>query len=244
MRIDAPFRVVGQIIADACFRPRSLSRFIAFYANLRSWSYPAGKLPSVSIFDLVPGAAHQPVRLQNMFEVPVLNVTPERHSKRETASTTLRDAYCLALLARSINAKSFLEIGTSFGETALLFALNSPDDASVTTLDIQTDNPAVGIKFRDTPVASKIRLLLMSSDEFGRTNEGRTYDMIFVDGDHSYAGVLHDSLLAFRFLRPGGMVCWHDYTFRFRYEVVRALDELRSKGYDIRHVMYSNLCFL
>lgn len=40
---------------------------------------------------------------------------------------------------------------------------------------------------------------------------GAMYDMIFLDGDHSYEGCRAD-IVAFRsLLKPGGMLCGHDY---------------------------------
>ncbi len=38
-----------------------------------------------------------------------------------------------------------------------------------------------------------------------------SYDLIYVDGDHSAEGVRADTLEAFRLLRPGGLLLWDDY---------------------------------
>ncbi|MFO0967978.1 MAG: class I SAM-dependent methyltransferase [Gemmataceae bacterium] len=40
---------------------------------------------------------------------------------------------------------------------------------------------------------------------------GRGVDMVFVDADHSHAAVLEDIALAQALLRPGGLLCGHDY---------------------------------
>ena len=39
---------------------------------------------------------------------------------------------------------------------------------------------------------------------------GGPVDMVFIDGDHSYAGVLCDWLLYHKMVRPGGIVAFHD----------------------------------
>jgi SAM-dependent methyltransferase len=37
-------------------------------------------------------------------------------------------------------------------------------------------------------------------------------DFIYIDADHSYAGVTADLAQAWRLVRPGGFICGHDYT--------------------------------
>lgn len=56
--------------------------------------------------------------------------------------------------------------------------------------------------------------------------------------------VLEHSLAAKSLLRPGEIICWHDYSFRFRHDVVAALDYLylhNSENWDIKKLLYSNL---
>jgi len=36
------------------------------------------------------------------------------------------------------------------------------------------------------------------------------FDMIFIDGDHTYQGVKQDTELCLQLLAPGGALCWHD----------------------------------
>lgn len=43
----------------------------------------------------------------------------------------------------------------------------------------------------------------------------RSVDMLFIDGDHSYEGVTRDIVLYSPFVRPGGLICGHDYNSRF-----------------------------
>ncbi len=43
------------------------------------------------------------------------------------------------------------------------------------------------------------------------TMEAESFDLIYVDGDHSTAGVRADSLEAYRLLKPGGLLLWDDY---------------------------------
>jgi hypothetical protein len=36
------------------------------------------------------------------------------------------------------------------------------------------------------------------------------YDFIYIDGDHTAAGVITDSVLAYQHLKPGGIIAWDD----------------------------------
>ena len=38
-----------------------------------------------------------------------------------------------------------------------------------------------------------------------------TFDFIYIDGDHTAEGVLRDALLAWRLLKPGGIIAFDDY---------------------------------
>lgn len=40
------------------------------------------------------------------------------------------------------------------------------------------------------------------------------YDFIYIDGDHSTVGTLEDAVLAYRLLKPMGMICFDDYTWQ------------------------------
>ena len=39
------------------------------------------------------------------------------------------------------------------------------------------------------------------------------YDFIYVDGDHTAAGVLDDAVLSWQYLKPGGIMAFDDYTW-------------------------------
>ena len=242
MKLAAPCLFLRDLILDCVRRPKAVKDAFAHYANTRSFSYSVGGLPAVSIFDVVADAAKIPVVMQGIFEVPLF---PREHSAaadRETASTSLRDSYYLALLVKHLDARNLIEVGTSFGESALLFAMNTSESARIVTLDIQRDNPTVGSRFRGTAYEHKIQESRCSLAELKTKLSPGTFDFAFIDGDHSYLGVLDDSRTAITLLRPGGMICWHDYSFRFRDDVVRALDHLRlEEDWDIRKVLYANL---
>jgi hypothetical protein len=53
-------------------------------------------------------------------------------------------------------------------------------------------------------------------------------DFIFIDGDHSYGSVKHDINKAVSLIKPGGVICGHDYHWR---GVKEAVDEMFLKEY-------------
>jgi predicted O-methyltransferase YrrM len=69
-------------------------------------------------------------------------------------------------------------------------------------------------------------------------------DVAFVDGDHSYKVVVHDSNLARRIVRPGGIIIWHDVVNPVTPDVKRALEEFRERGWPIKQVDQTWLAFM
>ena len=55
-----------------------------------------------------------------------------------------------------------------------------------------------------------------------------TIDMIFIDGDHSYRSVLNDITAWERAVKPGGLICGHDYNIHPGVKL--AVDECFSFG--------------
>lgn len=67
--------------------------------------------PFVSIFDVVANAAVIPVVMLGIFEVPLFPQKFLGAADRETASTSLRDSYYLALLVKHLDARNLIEVG-------------------------------------------------------------------------------------------------------------------------------------
>lgn len=76
-------------------------------------------------------------------------------------------------------------------------------------------------------------VLIEDTKEAHRNFEDGSLDLVFIDADHSYAGVKADILNWLPKVRVGGMICGHDYSDEFS-GVVMAVDELlgRVEKYD------------
>ena len=119
------------------------------------------------------------------------------------------EAAFLFRLARKLPAAQILEIGRYYGGSAFLFAVASDDQSMVTSIDIAPQNDQLlQIALQKSGLAHKVRLLVGAS----RDGETRTdfYDLIFVDGDHSYKGVGWDYEHWRKAVKPGGYLAFHN----------------------------------
>jgi predicted O-methyltransferase YrrM len=185
---------------------------------------------SGDIFDRIPELRENPPRI-------ILQPLPG-----EGIETPVDELAYLALLTAALRPKMVFEFGTFRGRTALHFALNSPPDCRVFTLDLPPDersevlarvNPAdaaiiraseTGKDCRDSDVSHKIEQLYGDSTRFDFRPFYGQVDLAFVDGGHDYEVARSDSRNAVAMTRPGGLVVWHDFgNYGAYYDVVRAV---------------------
>ena len=175
-----------------------------------------------------------------------------------------KDLLYLALLVRVLSPSTILEIGTLRGYTALLFALNTPPDTIVYSLDLPPDDscsPSLPTTVIDDahvvaharsaeylyhahPAGNKVRQLYGDSAQFDFRPYHEKVDLFFVDGAHSYEYVRSDSLKALSCTRRGGVIVWHDYGRWGVNGVSRWLHELARTGKDICRLPGSSLAIL
>jgi hypothetical protein len=77
-------------------------------------------------------------------------------------------------------------------------------------------------------VSHLITTIRKRSDQVVAGELGAPYDMIFLDGDHSYAAVKQDFELAADVLTPNGVLAFHDS--RFFQGVSRVIGEILATG--------------
>jgi predicted O-methyltransferase YrrM len=144
----------------------------------------------------------------------VLYHIPEM-SGTESLTVFSLDTMILVAAARIAGVKSILEIGTSWGYNAFNMARNL--DAIITTVDVEV-KPRYAW-YADPSLRHRIVPMIGSSHSL----EPDEWDMVFVDGDHSYDAVRKDSEYALRNAQK--VVTWHDYG-DVQVEVTDYLDEL------------------
>jgi len=115
----------------------------------------------------------------------------------------------MALLARLMGAKRYLELGTFTGYSALTMALALPDDGEIVACDVSVDFTEIARRYwAESGVAHKIDLqirpALETLDALLKKGEADSFDFAFVDADKGN----HDAYYEFclKLVRPGGLI--------------------------------------
>ncbi|HTZ20208.1 MAG TPA: class I SAM-dependent methyltransferase, partial [Opitutaceae bacterium] len=125
-------------------------------------------------------------------------------------NTPPNDLVPICSLARAIDARRILEVGTYNGASAINFALACPA-ATVTTYDVRAEAGEM-IAAAEPAIQHRIERRVADFALDGpRLRVEPRYDFVFIDGDHKFAAVTADSALAFERVVPGGIIAWHDY---------------------------------
>lgn len=157
-------------------------------------------------------------------------------------STPLADVASLLKVVVCSQPKRLMEVGSFRGYTALYLAQHITSDAKIVTVDQYPDH---GEAYRNTPYSSMIeRRVGETSKEIFQQDVPGSYDFIFLDADHSYGSVKHDTELLLPLLSPNGFFLWHDYAnwgyFDGKNGVPEYLKELSTK-LPIAHIMGSDV---
>lgn len=145
----------------------------------------------------------------------------------------------LVALVKSVNPVRVIEFGCNVGRTAKVILREVKSIESYVGVDV---NP--GYKYdcevqkNETPnnpgvmVRDDWRFKLMLSDRgtFDLTKKDLwSADVVFIDGDHSYVAVKHDTQLAFDIIADGGIVIWHDYHTIPTVDVRKVVEEIATQ---------------
>jgi len=161
-----------------------------------------------------------------------------------------RELWILGALAKG--ARCLFEFGTATGRTTYVMARNATPDAVVGTLTLAPEQVASyasvagdsrtaahaaldETRFRSfvysgTEVESRVRQYFGDSKAFDDTDWLGRCDLVFIDGSHAYSYIQSDTQKAFRMVKSGGIVLWHDYrgSRGSTRDVYRFLNELRA----------------
>lgn len=171
----------------------------------------------------------------------------------------------IAAFVRQLKPAVCFEIGTFDGRTTENMAANQSEAGQCYTLDLPPegadhaalplasgdktyiDKPVSGARISTQTRTGKITQLYGDSGTFDFSPYYNRVDVMFVDGSHSYEYVLSDTEAAWKMVKPGGLILWHDYDSRWWPGVTRALNQLQSQDprfLSIRNITNTALCFL
>jgi predicted O-methyltransferase YrrM len=143
-------------------------------------------------------------------EDPVLADLRVETSQRENAMMEIgpEQGAFMQLLARSIGAKRYLEVGVFTGYSSLAMALALPADGSIVACDVNEDYTAVARRYWERAgVAAKIDLRIAPALETlaHMIADGvEPFDMAFIDADKTNVDNYYEAAL--RLVRPGGLI--------------------------------------
>lgn len=116
-----------------------------------------------------------------------------------------------------------LEIGTADGGTLLLFSRSAHPQATIVSIDLGDHSEGHGFPSWRIPVYKRFAssgqtMHLLRADSHDPVTRARVeellngweVDFLFIDGDHSNAGVRADFELFHDLVRPGGLIGFHD----------------------------------
>lgn len=157
-------------------------------------------------------------------------------------------------LVESVNPKVMIEIGVNEGRTAKAFLARDNGLERYIGIDVpQTYTPACAVQAREVPAHpghmaahdKRFELILKPRGSLDLLpGDLPAADVIFIDGDHGWRAVLHDSILAQEIVRGGGLIIWHDYHPNPVVDVMGVLDIIAIAQPAIRHIAGTWLCYL
>jgi predicted O-methyltransferase YrrM len=148
-------------------------------------------------------------------------------------------------LVRELRPRVVVEIGTAAGGTLFLLTRVAAPDALVVSLDLPGGAFGGGYHPWRAPLyrsfaRDRQRIVLLRGDSHAPRTRTRLLaaldampiDLLFIDGDHRYAGVKADFAAYARLVRPGGLVVFHDIVADPRQpemEVARFWNEISAR---------------
>jgi predicted O-methyltransferase YrrM len=163
----------------------------------------------------------------------------------------------LAKLLQASPPKRSLEIGTNYGGTLLLLCTLSPSDAKIISVDLPLGKFGGGYPRRKLPLFRRFARgdqelhLIRADSHSSRTKDrvvqildGQQLDYVFIDADHTYAGVRRDFEMYAPLVRSGGIIAFHDIVthkqgtecqveqfwneIKYRYEYREIIEEVKG----------------
>lgn len=138
---------------------------------------------------------------------------------RKALQLDFDEARYLFNLVRSLKNCKFLEIGRYRGGSTLLFAIAMNGNSKLISVDNLTkfgcDDEALKNVLERFGLSHKVELVMHDSGTF--EVDPASFDLIFIDGDHSYKGVRRDYDHLKQSLKLGGHLLFHDAVYGRRF---------------------------
>jgi predicted O-methyltransferase YrrM len=196
-------------------------------------------------------------KIDQLPTIDLLELFPHFEEKLTTYSfldgtSLITDLMILKKLACSFPACNYLEIGSWRGESIKNISEIATHCTSVTLSPAEMKKMNISDEFikvhglfsKDIKNISEI---LHNSRTFDFNTLGQKFDLIFIDGDQSYEGVLNDTKKIFNLRKDEtSIIVWHDYGFStetVRHSVLKAiLDGIPSENHKYLYHVSNSIC--
>ena len=186
-------------------------------------------LPTVGLLDLLPGLS------ETIRDYTYLDGT-----------SRVTDIVVLKALAKRIPGCQYLEIGSFRGESLVNVSEVAKECVSVSLSDEEMKGLGLESHIKLQRFFSKnlpnVQHIHHNSLTYDFSQLKKKFDLIFIDGDHSYAAVKKDTENAFSLLKDeNSIIVWHDYGWSYNVEnwntIAAMIDGVpKDKQHKIRHI--------
>lgn len=167
-------------------------------------------------------------------------------------SSLILDLQLLITLASRENIKNYIEIGTWRGESVHNVAKYVENCSTINLSAKEIIELGLSEKYANQHgILSKknpaIHHIEANTKTFNFKALDKKFDLIFIDGDHSYEMVLNDTKKVFEnLIHENSIVVWHDYAYsaqKLRYEVFMAiLDGVGKENHQFLYHPKNTMC--
>jgi len=173
--------------------------------------------------------------------------------------TSLAELTILAATTQLLQPEKVFEIGTFNGRTTAVFLMNTPENATVLSLDlpptpsprgqlIDSDEYLIGERklasyVYEHRLEHRFQQLLGDSMDFDPSPYSASIELGFIDGAHTYEYVKNDTEKMALMMAEKGLVFWHDYGGKGRFRPLTEYLESLSKLFNIYRVLGTTLAW-
>jgi predicted O-methyltransferase YrrM len=168
---------------------------------------------------------------------------------------------CLSKISDNI-----FEFGTCSGKNTMLMALNSKENSKIISLtlnenqskklsldkndnntshrNIVNESNYEKFLFSGKEIEKKIKVIFIDSREFDTKRYLNKFDLIFIDGGHTYSVVKSDTEKAFEMISDTGIIIWHDYVIGKESckDICKLINKI-EKEKKIFHIKNTSMCY-
>ena len=168
---------------------------------------------------------------------------------------------CLSKISDNI-----FEFGTCSGKNTMLMALNSKENSKIISLTLnQNQSKKLSLDKNDNNIShrnivnesnyekflfsgkeieKKIKVIFIDSREFDTKRYLNKFDLIFIDGGHTYSVVKSDTEKAFEMISDTGIIIWHDYVIGKESckDICKLINKI-EKEKKIFHIKDTSMCY-